>query len=161
MGQCGYVDSGEAQPGGGGQDRGRGVSAAMVDAGAPEAGHHSERGGSRFYGGGKAARDGVLDGIPETVYGADGVADEFGGGEIQSHALYRAGGGGAIAADRLRKRGEPVAGAGDHAGKRVFDPVGAGGEPLAVDPATSCGGLDSGHRRSGGGHTSSFGWSLV
>jgi len=41
-------DSGEAQPGGGGQDRGRGVSAALVDAGAPEAGHHSERGGSRF-----------------------------------------------------------------------------------------------------------------
>jgi len=51
-GQCGYVDSGEAQPGGGGQDRGRGVSAALVDAGAPEAGHNSERGGSGFYSGG-------------------------------------------------------------------------------------------------------------
>src|SRR5467141_4470429 len=125
MGRCGYVDSGEAQPGGGWKDRGRGVSAALVDAGAPKTGHHSERGGSRFYGGGKAARDGVPDGIPETVYGADGVADEFGGGEIQGHALYRAGGGGAIAADRLRKRGEPVAGACDNAGKRVCDAIGA------------------------------------
>src|SRR5258708_1986701 len=156
MGQCGYVDSGEAQPCGGGQDRGRGGSAAPVDAGAPEAGHHSERGGSRFYGGGKAARDGVPDGIPETVYGADGVADEFGGGEIQGHALYRAGGGGAIAADRLRKRGEPVAGAGDHAGKRVCEPVVAGGEPLEVNPAASGGELAAGDRRSGGGDAGCF-----
>jgi len=61
----------------------------------------------------------VPDGIPETVYGADGVADEIRWWGDSRPTLYIvAGGGGAIAADRLRKRGEPVAGAGDHAGKK-------------------------------------------
>src|SRR5712664_3420667 len=157
MGRCGYVDSGQAQPGGGGQDRGWGVSAALVDAGTSEAGHNSEGGGSGFCGDSKAAGDSVPDGIPETLHGADGFADEYGGGEIQNHSLYCAGGGGVAAVDRLRKRGEPAAGAGDDAGKRVCDPGGAGGEPVAADPAAPGGEFAAGDWRSGSGFAAGVG----
>src|SRR5712664_198044 len=157
MGRRGHVDSGQAKPGSGGQDRGWGVSAALVDAGTSEAGHNSERGGSGFCGDSKAAGDSVPDGIPETLHGADGFADEYGGRQVQDHALYRAGGGGVAAVDRLRKRGEPAAGAGDDAGKRVCDPGGTGGEPVAADPAATGRELAAGRRWGGGGDTARVG----
>ena len=49
------MDSGQTEPGGGGEDGGRGVSAALVDAGALEAWSECERGGSGFYGDRQAA----------------------------------------------------------------------------------------------------------
>src|SRR5260370_34230979 len=103
MGRRGYVDSGQAKPGGGGQDRGWGVSAALVDAGTSEAGHNSERGGSGFCGGGEAACGGLPRGVPGGGYGGGGFADGYGGEHVQQHGLLLRGGAAARAVDRLRK----------------------------------------------------------
>ena len=82
MGRRRHVDSDKADSGGDRKSHRGGVSAAVVDAGASEAGGHSERGGSGFYGDSKAAGHDLPYRIPKEVYGADGFTDEHGGGEI-------------------------------------------------------------------------------
>ena len=50
-----------------------------------------------------------------------------------------------------------AAGKSDDAGKGVCHPVGAGGEPMEIDPAASGGEHDAGDRRSRGGHAAGVG----
>jgi len=115
---------------GGGQDRGRGrFSSTGGWLGHLRAGHHSERGGSRFYGGGKAARERCtrrntrngftvqMESLTNSVVG-----------RFKATLYIVLAGGGAIAADRLAETWRTcLLARGDHAGKRVCDPVGAGG----------------------------------
>ena len=155
------MDSGQAEPGGDGKSYCRGVSAALVDAGAPEAGSQSEGGGSGFYRDSKTAGYGLSHGISETFYSTNGIANESGGREIQNDALYCLGGGGVTAADRLRKCGELAAGTGNDTGEGVCHPLGAGSKPKEIGAATSSREPDTGHRWSSSGNAAGVGRTQV
>src|SRR6267142_2145623 len=157
MGQRGYVDSAEAQPGGDREGNCRGVSATLVFDGASEAGRFDEGSGGGFDGGGEQPGEGIPDGVSETFFGAGRITDEPGGGTVSNDIVYRAGGGGIVAADRVRERGEFAAGASDDKREGVCDSIGAGREPVETGPATAGGERDPGDWRGGGGDAAGVG----